>query len=152
MLQLQWLGCYPLPASAQHKSICIKLSKRKIRNYIAPIPIFIFTKNDKSPTCNAPIPAFPRVHIDGADASALAKARLEVYMHTWKKDEYKQLSLHSWFLKDDNNNGSLPSTDIRGARTLGQQRYTLLTIHCIKVYKSCNQKLKLLPVETRILK
>lgn len=41
-------------------------------------------KNHKSkpPTCNAPIPAFPRVHIDGAAASALAKARLQVYMHT----------------------------------------------------------------------
>lgn len=27
-------------------------------------------------TCNAPIPAFPRVHMDGAAASALANARL----------------------------------------------------------------------------
>ena len=28
-------------------------------------------------TCNAPIPAFPRVHIDGAAANALAKAFLQ---------------------------------------------------------------------------
>jgi hypothetical protein len=52
--------------------------------------MYFSTKNDKSLTCNAPIPAFPRVHIDGADASALAKARLEVYMQTWTKNEYKQ--------------------------------------------------------------
>jgi hypothetical protein len=52
--------------------------------------VLFYGKNDKSPTCNAPIPAFPRAHIDGADASALAKARLEVYMQTWTKNEYKQ--------------------------------------------------------------
>lgn len=43
--------------------------------------------NYKSPTCNAPIPAFPRVHMDGAAASALAKARLEVQnMHPWTQE------------------------------------------------------------------
>ncbi|KAF7816461.1 uncharacterized protein G2W53_030430 [Senna tora] len=30
-------------------------------------------------TCNAPIPAFPRVHMDGAAANALANACLETY-------------------------------------------------------------------------
>lgn len=32
-------------------------------------------------TCNAPIPAFPRVHMDGAAASALANACLESHTH-----------------------------------------------------------------------
>jgi hypothetical protein len=38
-------------------------------------------------TCNAPMPAFPRVHIDGAVANALARAflqRVEIYNdHQW---------------------------------------------------------------------
>ena len=43
----------------------------------------------QTPTCNAPIPAFPRVHIDGAAASALAKARLETHatMETENQNE-----------------------------------------------------------------
>lgn len=59
--------------------------------------------NYKSPTCNAPIPAFPRVHMDGAAASALAKARLEVQnMHPWTQEmiryRLRLYNLHSFLL------------------------------------------------------
>ena len=39
---------------------------------------------NKQSTCNAPMPAFPRVHMDGAAASALANACLH---HNNKEDK-----------------------------------------------------------------
>ncbi|KAF1889843.1 hypothetical protein Lal_00025172 [Lupinus albus] len=55
-------------------------------------------------------------------------------------------------LKDFNITRNLPSTDIWRTRTLCQQRYTLFTIHCIKVDQSSDQQLKLLSIEKNRIK
>ena len=53
-------------------------------------------------TCNAPMPAFPRVHIDGAVANALARAflqRVEIYnVHQWNI----VVPMYCWILQNKN--------------------------------------------------